>query len=150
MRVKKNPFFKESLETKFDDKESCEILNLTLTDLTFSKFRNLSSIVAHSGGLQVQEERAIRTLACGDSYDRIKRIMVGFSSDMSISRLKQYFADHPKAMVEMSHTSKAFISQDKDGNYKITDLKNGKAVLKVWREEDTEVPIVIEFIGTSP
>ena len=143
---KENKFIrKESgLELDSSSKEPCKILNLSLSD--FSVTKNL--LVAHSGGLQVEEQKAIRTLACGKGMYDIKRIMIAYSSDMSLSRMKKYLLDHPKTILELEYRTNAIISKDRKYNFNISNIQRGDAVLHVLREKDTEINLVIKGIAT--
>lgn len=112
----------------------------------FSVTKNL--LVAHSGGLQVEEQKAIRTLACGKGMYDIKRIMIAYSSDMSLSRMKKYLLDHPKAILELEYRTNAIISKDRKYNFNTSNIQRGDAVLHVLREKDTEINLVIKGIAT--
>lgn len=135
---------KKESSLDFDGKKPCKILNLTLSDFSVTKHL----LIAHSGGIQVDEQDAIRTLSCDRDMYGIRSIMVAYSSDLSLAKMKKYFMDHPKAILELNSTSDAFISSDSKSNFTISDIRRGNATLHVWREKDTEVDVVIKEIAT--
>lgn len=131
-------------ELSLDIKEPCVILNLRVDDLSITP---KGMLIAHSGGMQVKEEKAIRTIACGKGFDAVGRIM--FVTNLSKPTLKDYLNDNPKAELELSYKTNASISRDSKGNYNIEDIENGKAKLYVWRDNDKELPLIIRGIYTS-
>lgn len=137
---------KESeIKNSSGDKRPCKLLNIDLSDFTVTKHL----LIAHNGGIILEEDGAIRTITCGkgNGLDHFERIMIAYSGS-SQNLMKDYLSKHPKANLGLVNKPNASITEDKDYNYIIDDIRNGQAELSVWRENDTELDITIEKMVT--
>ena len=126
-------------------KKPCKLLNMDLDDFTVTKHL----LIAHNGGITLKDDGAIRTIICGrgNGIDHFERIMIAYSG-ASQNLMKEYLSKHPKAILNLVNKSDASITKDEDGNYTIDAIRDGQAELSVWRENDTELEIVIEKMVT--
>lgn len=128
-----------------DGKRPCTLLRIDLSDFTVTKHL----LIAHNGGITLKDDGAIRTITCGkgNGLDHFERIMIAYSG-ASQNLMKDYLTKHRKATLNLVNKSDASITKDKDYNYTIDDIRDGQAELSVWRENDTELEIVIEKMVT--
>lgn len=129
-----------------DEKRPCTLLRIDLSDFTVTKHL----LIAHNGDITVKEQDgSIRTITCGrgSGLDHFERIMIAYSG-ASQNVMKDYLTKHRKATLNLVNKSNASITEDKDYNYTIDDIRDGQAELSVWRENDTELEIVIEKMVT--
>jgi hypothetical protein len=137
----------EGLELGNDDGKRCTLLRVDLSDFKVTK----DLLIAHSGGITVKEQDGgIRTITCGvgSGLDHFGRIMITYSG-ISPIEMKRYLSEHPKAILNLDNKSDAFITEDRDYNYIIENIRKGVGVLSVWREADSELEIGIMKIATS-
>lgn len=128
-----------------DKQKLCRILCMSLGNFTVTKHL----LVAHSGGISIDEYDCFRTLAIGNDLYRIKRIVVGYSIEYSLTRLKRYIKEHPNAVLTLG-LAKARIMETEDGNYKINhiDFSDCIATFNDSQDRESNLGIIVDSICT--
>lgn len=128
-----------------DKLKLCRILCMSLGNFTVTKHL----LIAHSGGISIDEYDYFRTLAIGNDLYRIKRIVVGYSTEYSLTRIKRYIKEHPNAVLMLGLAS-AYITEDEYGNYKINpiDFSDCIATFNDLKDKESNLGIIVDSICT--